>query len=362
MAIENDLLSRIESLEVRFQEITTLITAPDVIADQRRFMKLSKEYRDLERILDKGKEYRNLLGNIQEGKDTLETESDPELRTMAREMVQEAEDRIPSLEEEIKLLLIPADPEDAKNVVMEIRGGTGGDEAALFAGDLYRMYVRYCEGRGWTTEVTSVSEGTAGGYKEIVFTVSGDGVYGVLKYESGVHRVQRVPETETQGRVHTSTATVLVMPEVEEVEYDIDPKDLRVDIYHASGAGGQNVNKVATAVRIVHLPTNIKVEMQEERTQQKNREKAMKIIRARVADHFAQIAQDEQDAERKSTIGTGDRSERIRTYNFPQNRVTDHRIGLTLQKLDTILSGKLDEVVDALVLYDQTQKLEELNK
>jgi len=235
-------------------------------------------------------------------------------------------------------------------------------EAALFAGDLLTMYQKYAEAQGWRFEIMEASMNGVGGFKEVVAMVSGQSVYSKLKYESGAHRVQRVPVTESQGRVHTSTATVLVMPEVEEVEYDIDPKDLRVDIYHASGAGGQNVNKVATAVRIVHLPTNIKVEMQEERTQQKNREKAMKIIRARVADHFAQIAQDEQDAERKSTIGTGDRSERIRTYNFPQNRVTDHRIGLTLQKLDTILSGKLDEVVDALVLYDQTQKLEELNK
>jgi len=245
---------------------------------------------------------------------------------------------------------------------MEIRGGAGGDEAALFAGDLFNMYKRYCDKKGWKLSITSVSEGAVGGFKEIDFAVEGENVYGTLKYESGVHRVQRVPVTESQGRVHTSTATVLVMPEVEEVEYEIDPKDLRVDIYHASGAGGQNVNKVATAVRMVHIPTGIKVEMQEERTQQKNRDKAMKIIRARVADHFAQIAQDEQDAERKSTVGTGDRSERIRTYNFPQNRVTDHRIGLTLQKLDTILAGKMDEVIDALVLYDQTQKLEELNK
>ena len=226
MATENDLLSRIEGLEIRFQEITSLITAPDIIADQKRFMKLSKEYRDLERILDKGKEYRNLLGNIQEGRDTLEAESDPELRAMAREMMQEAEQRIPSLEEEIKLLLIPADPEDAKNVVMEIRGGTGGDEAALFAGDLYKMYVRYCEGRGWATEVTSMSEGTAGGYKEIIFTVTGDGVYGILKYESGVHRVQRVPETETQGRVHTSAASVAVLPEAEEVDVVLNPADI----------------------------------------------------------------------------------------------------------------------------------------
>ena len=240
MASENDLLSRIEGLEIRFEEITSLITAPDIIADQKRFMKLSKEYRDLERILAKGKEYRNLLGNIEEGRETLETESDPELRTMAREMMNEAEERIPSLEEEIKLLLIPVDPEDEKNVVMEIRGGTGGDEAAIFAGDLYKMYVRYCEGRGWKCEVTSVSEGTAGGYKEIIFSVTGEGVYGILKYESGVHRVQRVPATETQGRVHTSAASVAVLPEAEEVDVVLNPADID---FHTSTSGGQKLNK-----------------------------------------------------------------------------------------------------------------------
>lgn len=308
------------------------------------------------------KKYANLLSNLEESKDMLLHESDPDMKEMAREEVATCEKRIPELEENIKLMLVPKDPEDSKNAILEIRGGTGGDEAALFAGDLLQMYQKYAESQGWKFDVMEASYNGVGGIKEVIVMVSGQSVYSKLKYESGAHRVQRVPVTESQGRVHTSTATVLVMPEVEEVEYEIDPKDLRVDIYHASGAGGQNVNKVATAVRMVHIPTGIKVEMQEERTQQKNRDKAMKIIRARVADHFAQIAQDEQDAERKSTVGTGDRSERIRTYNFPQNRVTDHRIGLTLQKLDSILSGKLDEVIDALILFDQTKKLEELNK
>ena len=319
-----NIYDQLQAVEDRYEELGELLSDPDVVSDTKRFMELSKEEASTRDTVTAYREYKQVLQNIVD----------------AEEMIKEA----------------------GGDAILEIRGAAGGDEARLFAGDLLQMYQKYAESQGWRFEVMEASYNGVGGIKEVVAMVSGQSVYSKLKYESGAHRVQRVPVTESQGRVHTSTATVLVMPEIEEVEYDIDPKDLRIDIYHASGAGGQNVNKVATAVRIVHLPTNIKVEMQEERTQQKNREKAMKIIRARVADHFAQIAQDEQDAERKSTIGTGDRSERIRTYNFPQNRVTDHRIGLTLQKLDTILSGKLDEVVDALVLYDQTQKLEELNK
>ena len=309
------------------------------------------------------REYKQILQNIEDAEEMIkDAGGDPELEEMAKEELKDSKAAKEDYEEKLKILLLPKDPNDDKNIILEIRGAAGGDEAALFAGDLLQMYQKYAESQGWKFDVMEASYNGVGGIKEVIVMVSGQSVYSKLKYESGAHRVQRVPVTESQGRVHTSTATVLVMPEVEEVEYEIDPKDLRVDIYHASGAGGQNVNKVATAVRMVHIPTGIKVEMQEERTQQKNRDKAMKIIRARVADHFAQIAQDEQDAERKSTVGTGDRSERIRTYNFPQNRVTDHRIGLTLQKLDSILSGKLDEVIDALILFDQTKKLEELNK
>mgnify|MGYP000980657875 CR=1 FL=1 len=357
------MFDQLESIVGRYEELGELLSDPEVVSDTKRFMELSREEADLRDKVATYNEYKKVLETISDSEEMLgEGGLDDDMKEMLKEELSSAKSQKELLEEEIKILLLPKDPNDGKNIILEIRGAAGGDEAALFAGDLLNMYQHFSESQGWKFEIMEANITGIGGYKEVSALISGPSVYSKLKYESGAHRVQRVPVTETQGRVHTSTATVLVMPEVEEFEMTIDQKDLRVDIYHASGAGGQNVNKVATAVRIVHLPTNIKVEMQEERTQQKNREKAMKIIRARVADHFAQIAQDEQDAERKSTIGTGDRSERIRTYNFPQNRVTDHRIGLTLQKLDTILSGKLDEVVDALVLYDQTQKLEELNK
>lgn len=358
-----NIYDQLQSVENRYEELNELLSDPDVVSDTKRFMALSREEASNRETVTTYRKYKEILQTIKDSEELIkESGGDSELEEMAKEELKLSKIAKEEYEEKLKILLLPKDPNDDKNIILEIRGAAGGDEATLFAGDLLQMYQKYAESQGWKFEVMEASYNGVGGIKEVIVMVSGQSVYSKLKYESGAHRVQRVPITESQGRVHTSTATVLVMPEVEEVEYEIDPKDLRVDIYHASGAGGQNVNKVATAVRMVHIPTGIKVEMQEERTQQKNRDKAMKIIRARVADHFAQIHQNEQDAERKSTIGTGDRSERIRTYNFPQNRVTDHRIGLTLQKLDTILSGKLDDVIDALILFDQTKKLEELTQ
>ncbi len=287
---------------------------------------------------------------------------DDEMKELFKDELAEGKAKKPELEEKMKILLLPKDPNDGKNIILEVRGAAGGDEAALFAADLLNMYQHYSESQGWKFEVMEANQTSIGGFKEVSALISGQSVYSKLKYESGAHRVQRVPVTETQGRVHTSTATVLVMPEVEEFDYQIDPNEIRTDIYHASGAGGQNVNKVATAVRMVHLPTGIKVEMQEERTQQKNRDKAIKLLNTKVFDYYQQIELDKQNTERKSTVGTGDRSERIRTYNYPQNRVTDHRIGLTIQKLDRIIAGDLGEIIDSLIIYDQTKKLEALNQ
>jgi len=357
------MFDQLESIVGRYEELGELLSDPEVVSDTKRFMELSREEADLRDKVATYNEYKKVLETISDSEEMLgEGGLDDDMKEMLKEELSSAKSQKELLEEEIKILLLPKDPNDGKNIILEIRGAAGGDEAALFAGDLLNMYQHFSESQGWKCEIMEANITGIGRYKEVSALISGPSVYSKLKYESGAHRVQRVPVTETQGRVHTSTATVLVMPEVEEFEMTIDQKDLRVDIYHASGAGGQNVNKVATAVRMVHLPTGIKVEMQEERTQQKNRDKAIKLLNTKVFDYYQQIELDKQNAERKSTVGTGDRSERIRTYNFPQNRVTDHRIGLTLQKLDSILSGKMDEVIDALIVYDQTKKLEELNK
>lgn len=356
------MFDQLQALEDRYEELGELLSDPDVINDTNRFMALSKEEASTRETVEAYRRYKKVVAGIAEDEEMIKEESDAEMIEMAKEELAALKKEKEELEERIKILLIPKDPNDDKNIIMEIRGAAGGDEAALFAGDLYNMYVRYAESQGWKVETLEASTTGIGGYKEVIMMITGDNVYSKLKYENGAHRVQRVPVTESQGRVHTSTATVAVMPEAEEVELELDEKDIRVDIYHASGAGGQHVNKTASAVRLTHIPTGIVVAMQDERSQIKNREKAMKVLRARVYDKLQSEAKSEYDANRKLAVGTGDRSERIRTYNFPQNRVTDHRIGLTIQKLDQILSGKLDEIIDALIIHDQTQKLEEMNR
>ncbi|QIL46288.1 peptide chain release factor 1 [Vagococcus coleopterorum] len=351
---------QLQSIEDRYEELGELLSDPAVISDNKKFMELSKEEANTRETVEVYRRYKEVVSGISETEEMLGEKLDAEMQEMAKEELSDLKAEKEELEERIKVLLIPKDPNDDKNIIMEIRGAAGGDEAALFAGDLFEMYQSYASSQGWKFEVMEANITGIGGYKEVIVMITGENVFSKLKYESGAHRVQRVPSTESQGRVHTSTATVVVLPEAEEVELDLDEKDIRVDIYHASGAGGQHVNKTASAVRLTHLPTGIVVAMQDQRSQLQNREKAMKILRARVFDQLEQEARSEYDSSRKSAVGTGDRSERIRTYNFPQNRVTDHRIGLTVQKLDRILAGELDEIVDALIIYDQTAKLEEM--
>lgn len=353
----SSLLGKLEAIFIRWKEVGELISDPAVIADMKRYVGLNREYSELEPIVKVYKEYKALLENISAAKEILEHEKDEEMKEMAKEEFESSEQRRVKMEEEIKILLIPKDPEDTKNAVMEIRAGTGGDEAAIFAGDLYRMYTRYFANKGWKTEVITMHESDTGGYKEVTFTVEGTEIYGTLKFESGVHRVQRVPETEAQGRVHTSAATVAVLPEAEEVDVQINMNDIKKDVFRASGAGGQHVNRTESAVRLTHIPTGIVVECQEERSQIKNNEKALKVLRTRIYEIEVNKAQEARAAIRKTMVSTGDRSAKIRTYNYPQGRITDHRIGLTLYNLSAVMNGDLDEVIEALRLAENAEKL-----
>ncbi|MBT2683236.1 peptide chain release factor 1 [Bacillus sp. ISL-37] len=355
------MFDRLQAVEDRYERLNELLSDPEVVNDSKKLREYSKEQSDIQDTVMAYREYKEVKEQLTDAKAMLEDKLDAEMREMVKEEISELEPRVEELEARIKLLLIPKDPNDDKNVIMEIRGAAGGDEAALFAGDLYRMYSRYAESQGWKTEVIDASTTGVGGFKEIIFMINGNGAYSKMKFENGAHRVQRVPETESGGRIHTSTATVACLPEAEEVEIELHDKDIRFDAFASSGAGGQSVNTTMSAVRLTHIPTGIVVSCQDEKSQHKNKDKAMKVLRARVYDKFQQEAQAEYDQVRKSAVGTGDRSERIRTYNFPQNRVTDHRIGLTIQKLDQILQGKMDEIIEALIMEDQSQRLESAN-
>ena len=356
------MFDRLEDLVIRYEEVMGELQEPDVANDATRFRNLMKEQSDLAPIVEAFKEYKQCKQNVEDSLMMLEEESDEEMRELAKEELNESKNRIEELEKEMKILLLPKDPNDEKNVIVEIRAGAGGDEAALFAAEIYRMYVHYAEGRRWKVEMISLNENGIGGFKECVFMISGQGAYSRLKYESGVHRVQRVPETESGGRIHTSTITVAIMPEAEEVDVELDMNDCKFDVFRASGNGGQCVNTTDSAVRLTHIPTGLVISCQDEKSQLKNKDKALKVLRARLYELELAKQHDAEAEARKSQVGTGDRSEKIRTYNFPQGRVTDHRIKLTLHKLDSILNGDLDEIIDSLIAADQTAKLAKMNE
>ena len=356
------MFDKLEDLLVRLEEILSELNEPGVANDPARFQKLMKEQSELQPIVDAYKEYKACQQTVEESLMMLDEESDEEMREMLKEELADAKNRIEELETELKILLLPKDPNDSKNVIVEIRAGAGGDEAALFAAEIYRMYVKYAESRRWKTELMSLNENGIGGFKEVTFMINGAGAYSRLKYESGVHRVQRVPETESSGRIHTSTITVAIMPEAEEIDFQLDLNDCKFDVFRASGNGGQCVNTTDSAVRLTHIPTGIVISCQDEKSQLKNRDKALRVLRSRLYDMELQKRHDEEAEARRSQVGTGDRSEKIRTYNFPQGHVTDHRIKLTLHRLDTILNGDLDEIIDSLIAADQTAKLAKMNQ
>ena len=351
------MIERLAIVKQRFDEVSDLIIQPEIIADQKRYIALNREYKDLSALMEKRKHYLKLSQRLKEAEEIISDGSDPEMSDMAKEELEEVKSKLPALEETIRFMLIPKDPEDAKNVVMELRAGTGGDEASIFAGDLYRMYTKYCERKGWKVSIVDLSEGTAGGFKEIIIEVSGAEVYGTMKFESGVHRVQRVPQTETQGRVHTSAATVMVLPEAEEFDIEIDMNEVRLDLFCSSGPGGQSVNTTYSAVRLTHIPTGIVAQCQDQKSQHKNKEKALKVLRSRLYELELSKKLEEDSAKRSAMVSSGDRSAKIRTYNYPQGRVTDHRIGLTLYDLQNIINGDLDKLVDEIQMHYNTEKL-----
>ncbi|MCF8223158.1 MAG: peptide chain release factor 1 [Bacteroidales bacterium] len=357
----NMILEKLLGVKERFEEVGRLITEPDIIADMKKYVRLNKEYKELEPIVEAYKNYKNVISNIDSAREILSSEKDPEMREMAKAELDELTDKLPAMEEEIKMLLLPTDPEDEKNAIVEIRAGTGGDEASIFAGDLFRMYSKYCDDKKWKVEVNTVTEGTVGGYKEIVFTISGAGVYGIMKYESGVHRVQRVPQTETQGRVHTSAATVAVLPEADEFDVEVKQEDIRKDTYCSSGPGGQSVNTTYSAIRLTHIPSGIVVTCQDEKSQLKNLDRAMKELRTRLYNLEYQKYLDEISSKRKTMVSTGDRSAKIRTYNYPQGRVTDHRINLTMYNLESVINGNIQELIDKLQMAENAERLKESN-